>query len=200
MDWVSWVMLPTVGGAIGWATNWVAIKMLFHPRKPKWGLHGLLPRRQNELAASVGDVVGKELVPTDELLKGLDGIDLTPHLGELLDQAITAKLEDIRRIPLIGSLVTAERIAGIRDSVLRQLVEKQPVLIARFKEVIKERIDIGKIAKEKLASFDLDRLERIVNHIASKEFRAIEWWGLVLGFIIGLFQAGLLEFIRYMNG
>lgn len=199
MDVFSWLMLPTVGGAIGWATNWVAIKMLFHPRKPIWGLHGLLPRRQNELAASVGDVVGKELVPTDELLKGLDGIDLTPHLGELLDQAITTKLEDIKRIPLIGSLVTAERIAGIRDSVLRQLVEKQPVLIARFKEVIKERIDIGKIAKEKLASFDLDRLERIVNHIASKEFRAIEWWGLVLGFIIGLFQAGLLEFISYMN-
>jgi uncharacterized membrane protein YheB (UPF0754 family) len=195
MDWVSWIMLPTVGGAIGWATNWVAIKMLFHPRKPMWGLHGLLPRRQNELAASVGDVVGKELVPTDELLKGLDGIDLTPHLGELLDQAITTKLEDIKRIPLIGSLVTAERIAGIRDSVLRQLAEKQPVLIARFKEVIKERIDIGKIAKEKLASFDLDRLERIVNHIASKEFRAIEWWGLVLGFIIGLFQAGLLAII-----
>jgi uncharacterized membrane protein YheB (UPF0754 family) len=75
------------------------------------------------------------------------------------------------------------------------LAEKQPVLIARFKEVIKERIDIGKIAKEKLASFDLDRLERIVNHIASKEFRAIEWWGLVLGFIIGLFQAGLLAII-----
>jgi uncharacterized membrane protein YheB (UPF0754 family) len=195
MDVVSWIMLPTVGGAIGWATNWVAIKMLFHPRKPMWGLHGLLPRRQNELAASVGDVVGKELVPTDELLKGLDGIDLTPHLGELLDQAITTKLEDIKRIPLIGSLVTAERIAGIRDSVLRQLAEKQPVLIARFKEVIKERIDVGKIAKEKLASFDLDRLERIVNHIASKEFRAIEWWGLVLGFIIGLFQAGLLAII-----
>ena len=195
MDWVSWIMLPTVGGAIGWATNWVAIKMLFHPRKPMWGLHGLLPRRQNELAASVGDVVGKELVPTDELLKGLDGIDLTPHLGELLDQAITTKLEDIKRIPLIGSLVTAERIAGIRDSMLRQLAEKQPVLIARFKEVIKERIDIGKIAKEKLASFDLDRLERIVNHIASKEFRAIEWWGLILGGLIGVAQAGILALV-----
>lgn len=196
MDWVTWIMLPVVGGAIGWATNWVAIKMLFHPRKPVWGLHGLLPRRQKELAASVGDVVGNELVPTDELLKGLDGIDLTPHLGELLDQAITSKLEDIKRIPLIGSLITAERVAGIRDSVLRQLVEKQPVLIARFKEVLKERIDIGKIAREKLAAFDLDRLERIVNQVASHEFRAIEWWGLILGFLIGLIQAGLLEVIR----
>ena len=195
MDWVPWVMLPVVGGAIGWATNLVAIKMLFHPRKPTWGLQGLLPRRQKELAASVGDVVGNELVPTDELLKGLDGLDLTPHLGELLDQAISAKLEDIRKIPLIGSFVTQERIAGIRDSVLRQLVDKQPVLIARFKEILKEKIDIGKIAREKLAAFDLDRLERIVNQVASRAFRAIEWWGLILGFLIGVAQAGVMALL-----
>ena len=192
MDWFSWVMLPLVGGLIGYATNWLAIRMLFHPRKPKWGLHGLLPRRQAELAKSVGEVVGKELVPADELLRGLDGIDLTPHLSEILDQAISAKLEDVRRIPLIGGLVTPERIAQIRDAVLRQLKDKQPVLIERFKQVVKERIDIGKIAQEKLGAFDLDRLERIVNHVASKEFRAIEIWGLVLGFVIGLAQAGIL--------
>ncbi|MBA3700630.1 MAG: DUF445 family protein [Planctomycetes bacterium] len=195
MDWVPWVMLPLVGGAIGWVTNLLAIKMLFHPRQKTWGMQGLLPRRQKDLADSVGDVVGKELVPTDELLKGLDGLDLTPHLAELLDQAIAAKLEDVRKIPLIGSFVTPDRIAGIRDSVLRQLADKQPVLIARFKEILKEKIDIGKIAKEKLAAFDLDRLERIVNQVASKEFRAIEWWGLALGIIIGVVQAGVLALI-----
>lgn len=195
MDWVPWVMMPTVGAAIGWATNWVAIKMLFHPRQSICGMQGLLPRRQQELAASVGDVVGNELVPTDELLKGLDGLDLTPHLGELLDQAISSKLEEVRKIPLIGSFVTQERIAGIRDSVLRQLAEKQPVLIARFKQILKEKIDIGKIAKEKLAAFDLNRLERIVNQIASKEFRAIEWWGLILGGLIGVAQAGILALV-----
>lgn len=195
MDWVPWVMLPTVGAAIGWATNYVAIKMLFHPRQKTWGMQGLLPKRQQDLAASVGDVVGKELVPTDELLKGLDGLDLTPHLAELLDQAIAAKLEDVRRIPLVGSLVTPERIAGIRDSVLRSLADKQPVLIERFKAILKEKLDIGKIAKEKLAAFDLDRLERIVNQVAHREFRAIEWWGLILGFVIGLVQAGIMTLV-----
>jgi uncharacterized membrane protein YheB (UPF0754 family) len=91
--------------------------------------------------------------------------------------------------------VTPERIAGIRDSVLRQLADKQPVLIARFKAVLKERIDIGRIAKEKLAAFDLDRLERIVNQVASREFRAIEWWGLILGGLIGVAQAGVLALL-----
>jgi uncharacterized membrane protein YheB (UPF0754 family) len=195
MDWVTWTMLPTVGGAIGWATNWVAIKMLFYPRQPRFGLHGLLPKRQQDLASSIGEVVGNELVPADDLLKGLDGLDLTPHLGELLDQAISAKLEELKRIPFVGSLITPERISGIRDSVLSQLAEKQPVLIARFKQVLKDRIDIGRIAREKLAAFDLDRLERIVHQVASREFRAIEWWGLILGALIGLVQAAILALI-----
>jgi uncharacterized membrane protein YheB (UPF0754 family) len=155
-------------------------------------MQGLLPRRQAELAKSVGDVVGNELVPVDDLLRGLEDVDLTPHLAELLDQAISAKLEDLRRIPLIGGLVTPDRIAQIRDSVLRQLKDKQPVLMERFKQVVKERIDIRKIAEEKLGAFDLERLENIVNRVANKEFRAIEFWGLVLGFIIGVAQAGLL--------
>jgi uncharacterized membrane protein YheB (UPF0754 family) len=79
--------------------------------------------------------------------------------------------------------------------VLRSLADKQPVLIERFKQVLKEKLDIGRIAKEKLAAFDLDRLERIVNQVAHREFRAIEWWGLVLGFIIGLAQAGVMALI-----
>jgi uncharacterized membrane protein YheB (UPF0754 family) len=195
MDWVPWVMLPAVGGGIGWATNWVAIKMLFHPRTPRFGLHGLLPRRQHELAASVGGVVGKELVPVDELLKGLDGVDLTPHLQELLDQALLGKLDEIRKLPLIGGFVTPERVAGIRDGVLQNVAAAQPAIIAKLKGIAREKLDIGRIAQDKLASFDLDRLEGIVNAVASKEFRAIEWWGGVLGFLIGIVQAGVMAVI-----
>ena len=51
---LPWIMLPLVGAGIGYATNWLAIKMLFHPRNPRFGLQGLLPRRQDEIAESVG--------------------------------------------------------------------------------------------------------------------------------------------------
>jgi uncharacterized membrane protein YheB (UPF0754 family) len=199
MEAANWVIVPAVSAAIGWATNWVAVKMLFHPRRPMWGLHGLLPRRQQELAASVGQVVGGELVPVDDLLKGLDGVDLTPHLGEMLDKAINTKLDDVRRIPLIGGLVTPERVAGIRDGVLAQLKEAQPVLLARFKQLVKERIDVGALAREKLGAFDLDRLEGIVNHIAHREFRAIEWWGAILGGIIGVAQVGVMLLVERLS-
>ena len=60
-------------------------------------------------------------------------------------------------------------------------------------------IDIARIAREKLGAFELDRLERIVNQIASREFRAIEWWGAILGFVIGLAQAGIIVLIAWLR-
>ncbi len=40
----------------------------------------------------------------------------------MLDEAISAKLEDLRKMPFVGGLITPERVAGIRDSVLRSLI------------------------------------------------------------------------------
>ncbi len=191
MDWVTWTVLPAVGGALGWIGNRLAIAWLLHPRRPVLGVQGLLPRRQQQLAASIGRAVGGEL-PTDELLKSLDQVDLAPVLGGLLDQAISAKLEEVRKIPLIGGFITAERVSGIRDSVLKSLVESQPALIAKLKHLAREKIDIGRIVEEKLATFDLDRLERILDEIAGRELRAVAWCGALLGVVIGVVQAAIL--------
>jgi uncharacterized membrane protein YheB (UPF0754 family) len=29
------ILIPLISAFIGWFTNWIAIKMLFHPREPK---------------------------------------------------------------------------------------------------------------------------------------------------------------------
>ncbi len=31
----SLLLIPIISAFIGWFTNWIAIKMLFHPREPK---------------------------------------------------------------------------------------------------------------------------------------------------------------------
>ena len=53
--------LPVIGALIGWLTNWVAVKMLFHPREPlKLGIvtvQGIFPKRQQALAEKLCVVV-----------------------------------------------------------------------------------------------------------------------------------------------
>ncbi|MFM9021264.1 MAG: DUF445 domain-containing protein, partial [Sediminibacterium sp.] len=63
---VTWIIIPLISAFIGWFTNWIAIKMLFHPRQPKkiLGLtfHGIFPKRQQVFAARLGKLVSDELL------------------------------------------------------------------------------------------------------------------------------------------
>src|SRR5690606_33332956 len=96
-DWVMWLS-PFVGGAIGWFTNWLAIYMLFRPRRP-WSipffrLQGLLPRRQRDLARSVGEVVQTQLMPVDALLKELDLPALKASMTEAVATHVRRRLDE----------------------------------------------------------------------------------------------------------
>lgn len=65
---------PIVGAVIGYFTNYIAVKMLFHPHKP-WKIGklripftpGIVPQRQPALAKAIGDAVGNHLFTGDDL-------------------------------------------------------------------------------------------------------------------------------------
>lgn len=65
---------PLIGGVIGYITNDIAIKMLFHPRYPvyigKWQLPltpGLIPKEKDRIAKSIGDVISTQLLNPETL-------------------------------------------------------------------------------------------------------------------------------------
>ena len=66
-------MLTIVGGLIGWITNILAIKLLFRPITPvkipilNIEILGLIPKRKNEIAANIGEVISNELLSMDDI-------------------------------------------------------------------------------------------------------------------------------------
>lgn len=77
MEILHWLSGPVIGAVIGYFTNYLAVKMLFHPYYPvKLGSFvlpftpGIIPKRRGHLARALGQVVGNELL-TGEDLKGL---------------------------------------------------------------------------------------------------------------------------------
>ena len=56
------LLIPVLGFVIGLFTNWIAIKMLFHPRNKVFGIQGVLPKRKEILAKKVGEV-SPEIMP-----------------------------------------------------------------------------------------------------------------------------------------
>ena len=50
------------------------------------------------------------------------------------------------------------------------------------------KIKMAKLVESKINSFELEKLEAIIVHIAKNELKHIEYMGIFLGFFIGLVQ------------
>ena len=55
------ILLPIIAALIGWLTNYLAVKMLFHPKLPLqvlgFSIQGVFPKRQKQLADKLGSLV-----------------------------------------------------------------------------------------------------------------------------------------------
>ncbi|MGB0839663.1 MAG: DUF445 domain-containing protein [Chitinophagales bacterium] len=64
-------LTPIIASVIGWFTNFLAVKMLFYPKKPTkilfFEIQGIFPKRQKVLAERLGSIVSEELVSVEEL-------------------------------------------------------------------------------------------------------------------------------------
>ncbi len=197
MDDLVIFSLPFVSALIGWFTNKIAIKMLFHPRKPinllgfKW--QGLIPKRQQDLAARTGEIIEKEILQKHILVGKLKEMDLEPHFHSFIDDLVTDSLVPrIKAIPFLGGFVTDDLVEKLVVMAKESVDEKSGPFIESISKDVEGEIHIQQLVEDRINELDLDALENIVHQIASKEFRSIEILGGVLGFIIGLAQLAML--------
>ena len=88
-----------LGALIGFGTNWLAIKSLFRPLRPRWyslGWQGVIPRNKEKLASNISKVVGADLLAKDHLLEQLQNATLQKSLHRFVvaqtDRLLSASL------------------------------------------------------------------------------------------------------------
>ncbi len=73
----AWWVLPAFGLLVGWATNWIALNIIFRPLHPKrvgpWTLQGLFLKRQKEVAAVWCEIVTREIVNVRSIIYAMVG-------------------------------------------------------------------------------------------------------------------------------
>lgn len=188
-------LLPVVSALIGWITNYIAVKMLFRPRRP-WGIfkiQGLLPKRQKELARKIGQTVEDKLLSIDDVLSNLDEKELQTRITPLIESTIDSFLQKkLQQIPMIGMVLQGTLLSDIKDSLVQETMLSLPKIISAFGDSLQQNVSLRQIVQDRVERFDLSVLEEIVYDISGTELRAIELMGGVLGFIIGLVQVGIV--------
>lgn len=187
-------LIPVISAFIGWFTNWIAIKMLFHPKEPKKILgitiQGIFPKRQQQFAEKLGKLVSQELLSFEDIEKKLTHPGnlqkLMPVVEEHIDLFLRKKLAD--EMPVISMFIGENTIQQLKSIFMKELETLFPVMMQRYMGNLQAELDLEAIVTQKVAGFSSDKLEEILQSILSKEFRFVELIGAVLGFIIGLLQ------------
>jgi uncharacterized membrane protein YheB (UPF0754 family) len=200
--WLQLILLPAVGALIGWLTNWVAIRMLFRPRRAvgigRLRVQGLVPRRRHELAQKIGEVVERELINREDVTRRVN----TPEFHEAVRGQVQKHVEvfvkeKLYSVPLLGNMAMMDSVANrVRDFIVDEVEKMLPGMIDGFMRGLEDKLEFRKMVTEKVEGFEMERLEGIVLSIARKELRYIEVLGGVLGFAIGLAQFAVIALSR----
>ena len=191
--------LPFIAAIIGWFTNYIAVKMLFRPRKKKKflfiELQGIFPKRQAKLAEKIGKMVADELLSSKDIKDKI----LSPETMQNLSENIAEKLNDYldnkfpKNYPVFSLLLGQKVKEKVRDEFLAEFKELAPEMINSYMRKFEESFDVEETIRQRVAILSPIKLEALIMSILQKEFRFIELVGAVLGFIIGLIQLALVN-------
>jgi len=191
-------LLPILAALIGWITNYLAIKMLFHPHQPKkiLGLtfQGVFPKRQAQIAEKLGDLVANELFSMQDVAQKIEDLSTQPEVlgevGKRIEKTIRGKL--ISAFPMLSMFLSDEMIEKVTNLFKGELEDFLRVSAQGLAVKMEDSVDIQGLVREKVQAFSSNKIEELLIGFMEKEFRFIEKIGAALGFLIGCIQVILV--------
>ncbi len=125
MSLMKLFLAPLVGGIIGYITNDLAIKMLFHPRKAiyigKWHVPftpGLIPQQKERIAMSIGRVISSQLLNEETIKQTIVSEKTLQLMKEKINGMLYKFKEDTRTVgEFLGNYIPQEQIELHKDTI-----------------------------------------------------------------------------------
>ncbi len=193
---VLW-LIPPISAVIGWITNYIAVKMIFRPKRPVsfLGLKiwGLIPKRKSDLANKIGETVEKELISHQDIHRIVNTKEFHEEILRSVVDTVEKFIEQkLGANPIISLMLNGEIAGQLREIIKSELRIMLPDFIEKMFQKVESKLDFKEIVRNKIEEFDLSKLEQIIYNIAAKELRSIEIFGGILGFCVGLIQVFII--------
>lgn len=191
--------LPFIAALVGWFTNYIAVKMLFHPKEPVnilgvYTLQGIFPKNQKKVAENIGKMVAEELLSSEDLKEKLNNPENILSIKELVEVKIDYYLNVTfpKNYPITAAIVGDKRKTKFKETVMAEVAESVPTMIDSYLSNIEEKFNVEHIIRERVNNLSPERLEDLIMKLLKREFKFIEYIGAVIGFIIGWIQVLLV--------
>ncbi len=192
-------LLPVAGFIVGFATNWLAINLIFRPLEPRrfffWRVQGLFLKRQPEISDVWSRLVAEELITVekvaDAMIHGERGdrtrAIIQKHLRPLLDNSVVMKLGSQVTIGMSG-YTELKKAMNNKALYATHEVFSDPVFNRERAPVV------AGVLAEQMKSLEPVEFQDILRPAFKEEEIKLMLVGGILGSIAGAIQSGLFLF------
>jgi uncharacterized membrane protein YheB (UPF0754 family) len=199
-----WVM-PIFGLFTGWFTDWLALKMIFHPMEPKkyfgfitW--QGLFLKRRKEVAADYGALIAQEILTPANITRAVLEGPLSDKLFALVERHVMKTLDSHAGMakPLLLMTVGTENYIQIKQESVKKVIEHMPYALKSVEKYAEDAMDIRNTMVTKMQQLTPHEFERLLRPAFQQDEWILITVGAVLGFLVGELQVQLiLPMVKY---
>lgn len=190
-----------VTGLVGWGTNAMAVKMLFHPLGWRGvgpvGWQGVLPANADRMSRTCVELMTSQLLDPQQVIQRLQPEEVAARLSPILERQSEHIVEDVlrSRFPRVWEALperirqnARERLQAEIPDLIRELLDEVETNLSRY-------LDVEALVVDTFVS-NRALLNELFWSCGEREFRFISRSGLYFGLIFGLLQSLVWFFVQ----
>lgn len=200
-DW----QLPLFGLLVGYATNWVALRMIFRPqqvvRVGAMEVHGLFFKRQKEIAYDYARLVADEIVTPSHIIEAVLKGPYADRVFNMIGKAVKRTIDEQSGIarPFVAWTIGTKRYVELKNLAVERVVAVAPEMVKGVDAYAKEAMDLTNVLSSRLEVLPPDEFEGMLR----PAFQEDEWLliavGAALGFCVGVGQVMVFKTMGAMG-
>ncbi|WP_084191642.1 DUF445 domain-containing protein [Algiphilus aromaticivorans] len=194
----AWWLLPAFGLAVGYATNWIALQMIFNPKEivrvGPFNIQGLFMKRQPEVARDFGKLVAaKVLTPAniiEGILKGPYSDKVFTTIARHAQRTIDEQTSIVK--PFVTFTVGTQAYRDMKAMAVERIILQLPEALHHVEAYADEALDLESTLSTRLAGLPPHDFESMLRPAFEQDEWILIAVGALLGMLVGVFQLVVL--------
>jgi uncharacterized membrane protein YheB (UPF0754 family) len=195
----AWIM-PAFGFFTGFASDWLALNLIFIPREPKklFGfipIRGVLHAQREQVTRDYARILANDLFSADVIFEAVVNGPSSERLFAAIEKEVSAAIDAEAGIakPLLTLTIGTKRYTELKDTVVQMLLARLPETMAETKDYAAETFDLENLIVEKMNKLTPEQYESILRPVFKDDEMLMVSVGAVLGFLVGELQVVFVE-------
>ncbi|MCK5768831.1 DUF445 domain-containing protein [Algiphilus sp.] len=194
----AWWLLPAFGLMVGYATNWLALQMIFNPKEivrvGPFRIQGLFMKRQPEVAHDFGKLVAAQvLTPAniiEAILKGPYSDKVFTTIGRHVQRTIDEQSSIAK--PMVTFTVGTQSYRAMKSAAVDGIVLRLPGALHHIEHYANDALDLENTLSTRLAGLPPRDFEGMLRPAFEQDEWILIAVGAALGAMVGVFQLVVL--------